>query len=722
VRRAAWLAIAAAACGGGAHQEAKPAKPARVPVPVTAVPLAPPARDYPAARRDDVVDQLHGTAVHDPYRWLEDATKPDVQQWMKAEDDYARAHLGALPGRAAVAARLGELLRRDEIGVPVERHGRLFYEKRQKDKDKRIVYWRDGDKGAEHVLLDPNAWSTDGSAGLSAWFPSWDGKRVAFNVSLHGADAATMKIIDVASGKELADQIPGTGYGEASWTPDGKGFYYTYVPDPGEHVAVADRPGLGELRHHTLGDDPAKDAIAHEATHDPTTDLFGWVSEDGRWLFTAISHGDVSTEVYFRDARDPKAAWTTLVKGVDATYDLTVYKDRFYVLTNDGAPRFRVMRVDPKHPARADWKELVPAGDATIDLATIVGGKLLLRRLRDGAHELELRDLDGTHPTPVAVPALGEIGQVSGRHEADAVYLSYSSFTQPDVVYRASAKTGAIATWAQTTIPVDTSRWVADRVQYPSKDGTQVTMFVVHDKDAAKDGTHPTLLSGYGGFALSYPPSFSSNVTLWLEHGGVYAWADLRGGNENGEDWHRHGMLLEKQHVFDDFIAAAEYLEHDGWTSPARLAIWGGSNGGLLMGAAMTQRPELFKAVVCSRPLLDMLRYQRFGWGATWINEYGSADDAAQFAALYAYSPYHHVSVGVPYPALLMLSSDSDDRVDPLHARKFVAEVQWATASDAPVWLRIEKNAGHFGADVIAQQIEEGADRFAFLAAELGMK
>ncbi len=719
MRRLLFAFVVAVAACGGSHHAPVPAPVEKPPAPVEKA-AAKPAHDYPAATRGTVVDHLHGVDVADPYRWLEDDTAADTQAWMKAEDDYARAHLAALPGRAAFAARLGQLLRRDELEVPHRRGSRLFYERKLPDKDKRILYWREGDHGAEHVALDPNSWSTDGSTGVSGWYPSWDGRLLAYNVNLHGADAATMKVIDLTSGKELADAIPGTGYGGASWTPDGKGFYYIYVPDPGEHVVNAERPGLAELRHHRLGDDPTKDVIVHGATHDATTDLGGGVSKDGHWLVASVHHGEVSNDVSFIDTRVPHQAWQPLVAGSAAKFSVFVWKDAFYVLTNDGAPRYHVFRADPKRPARVAWKEIVPAGDATITRMQIIGGHLVLTLLRDAATEVEIRDLDGSHPRALAVPALGDVPEISGLPDADDAYLSYTSFTVPLVVYRASIKSGAVTEWAKVTLPIDTSRFVTDQVHYPSKDGTEVSMFIVHDKEAQPNGKHAVLLGGYGGFAISDPPSFSARAAVWLEQGGVYAWANLRGGSENGEDWHRHGMLAEKQHVFDDFIAAAEYLEKT-WTSPARLVISGGSNGGLLVGAVMTQRPELYKAVVCSRPLLDMVRYHRFGWGATWINEYGSADDEKQFPAIYAYSPYHHVAAGTTYPALLMLSSDHDDRVDPLHARKFVAAVQWATATDAPVWLRIEQNAGHHGADVVAAQIEEGADALAFVASEVGL-
>ncbi len=375
-------------------------------------------------------------------------------------------------------------------------------------------------------------------------------------------------------------------------------------------------------------------------------------------------------------------------------------------------------------PARAAWKALIPESDAVLESVTVVGERLVLTYLRNASSELEVRGLDGKLVRKVALPGIGTTGGISGNPDEDTGYFGFSSFTEPSVIYETAIKSGAVSEWSRVTLPIDTSGLVTEQVRFPSKDGTEISMFLIHKKGAKRDGTNPVVLYGYGGFNVSLTPGFSSSRIVWLELGGMYAIPNLRGGGEYGEDWHKDGMLLKKQHVFDDFIASARYLIDQGWTTTDHLAIQGGSNGGLLVGATMTQAPELFKAVVCAVPLLDMVRYHLFGSGKTWVPEYGSADDPAQFAALYAYSPYHHVVDGVRYPSLLMLSSDHDDRVDPMHARKFIAAVQHAAgATDAvPAWLRIEKNAGHGGADVVRQQVEQGADTYAFLAAQLGIK
>jgi len=724
------LALIASALGCSSAPTPPTSAPAPVvaaPAPVSEPPAPPAARDYPASRRDDVVAKLHGVDVHDPYRWLEDPTKPEVAAWMTAQDGYARAHLAKLPGRDALAARLAQVFYFDQTGAPTHRGDRYFFNRKRKDQEKAKVYVQQGERGADKLLIDPETWSSDGSASLKGWWPSDDGRYVAYNKSEHNADEATMSVLDVTTGKLLKDTLPGTKYGEAAWTPDNRGFYYVFVPAPSDQVSVADRPGYAELRYHALGSDPAKDPTIREATHNPQTFLEAQVSHDGHWLFASIQHGWNSIDVYFQDLRARQKTWTPLVQGVDAVFTVTAFRDTFYVLTNDGAPRYRVLAADPKHPARAAWRELVPESDATLEAATVVGGSLVLNYLRNAASEVFVHDLQGKRIRKIELPPLGTATPVLGRPTDDTAYLSYTSFTEPQQIYKIAIQRGTVAPWARVELPIDSAQLVTEQVRYPSKDGTEITMFLVHRKDAVKDGKTPVYMTGYGGFAVNILPGFASPRSswaahiVWIEHGGMVAIPNLRGGGEYGEDWHKAGMLLAKQHTFDDFLAAARWLIASGWTTPAHLAASGGSNGGLLMGAAITQGPELFKAIVVEVPLLDMVRYHLFGSGATWAPEYGSADDRAQFAALLAYSPYHHVTQGVRYPAVLMSSSDHDDRVDPMHARKFAAELQWATASDAPIWLRIQANAGHSGADMVKQKVDQNADTYAFLMWQLGM-
>jgi prolyl oligopeptidase len=725
---AAILAVVSC-CPPPAHTADTVVTPTRDPTPVDPTPVVvePAVANvkktfpYPETRRENIVDTIHGEKVADPYRWLEDASKPDVAAWMDAQDKFARERLTSLPQRDAIAARLKEVFYYDAMGAPTHRKGRYFYTRKHANKEKQVVYWKKGKGGAEQVLFDPNTWSTDGSAGLGGWWPSHDGKYVAYAKKENNSDETTTYIRDVAAGKDLADTIPGTKYSGASWTPDGKGFYYVWLPPVGDGVTVADRPGFAEVRFHELGGDPAKDVVVHGATKNPQTFLGGSVSWDGRWLFATVQHGWNSADIYFKDLKKGDKDWRELVVGVDAIFDVTAWKDQFYVYTNDGAPKYRVFKVDPKKPARADWKEIVPENEATLENIGIVGQKLVLTYLRNAASEIVVAGLDGKVLRKVDLPGLGTSAGIGGNPDEDTGYFGYSSFTEASVVYETSIKSGAVKEWSRVKLPIDLSQIAVEQVRYPSKDGTEITMFLLHKKDAQKNGQNPTLLYGYGGFNVSLTPGFSSSRAVWLELGGMLAIPNLRGGGEYGEDWHKAGMGANKQNVFDDYIYAAKYLIAQGWTSPDKLAIHGGSNGGLLVSAAMTQAPELYRAVVCAVPLIDMIRYHLFGSGKTWIPEYGSADDPAQFKTLFAYSPYHHVKDGVKYPALLMMSSDHDDRVDPMHARKFTAFIQNASASDRPALLRIEKNAGHGGADLVRQQVESNADMYAFLIQQLGM-
>ena len=688
---------------------------------------------YPQTRADDVKDVLHGVAVPDPYRWLEDAKQPEVQAWMTAEDQLARGELARLPERDAIAARLKQLFYLDSLSAPRPRGGRYFYRRRHADKEKAIIYWKEGKSGAEKVLFDPNGWSTDGSVSLGGWETTWDGTKVAYQIHRNNSDEATLHLMDVATGKESAvDMIEGAKYASASWTPKGDGFYYTWLPtDPA--VPTADRPGFAEVRFHKLGEDPKKDVTVRERTGDPSVFVSADLSQDGHWLLLSIDHGWTSTDVYFRDKRgtggkpaggdlpkDGKTEWKPLIVGQKSHYRTMAWKDQLYVMTDEGAPRWRVYRVDPAKPDRASWKEIVPERkDATLDNCTIIGGRLALTYLKNAASLLEIRELDGKAVREVPLPGIGSVGGPSGRADEDEAYFSYESFTVPSEIQVTSIKSGETKLYSKVTVPVDPTPFTVEQVFYDSKDGTRVSMFIVHRKDLKKDGENRTMLYGYGGFLSTETPTFIASIYPWLERGGIYAVPNLRGGGEYGEEWHRGGMLLKKQNVFDDFIAAAEFLIKERYTKPGRLVINGGSNGGLLVGAAITQRPELFAAALCGVPLLDMVRYHLFGSGKTWISEYGSAEDPEQFKALFGYSPYHHVKKGTKYPPVLLLSADSDDRVDPMHARKFAAALQAAT-SGGPVLLRIERNSGHGGADLIKAEVQKGADRYAFALAHTG--
>jgi prolyl oligopeptidase len=679
------------------------------------------ADDVPPTARLDLKETLFGVEVQDPYRWLEDEKDPAVLSWMAEQDAAARSALAGLPARQALRRRFRELYYVDAISAPLHRGGRYFYTRRHADREKAVVYWREGAQGSERVLLDPNAISADGSTALGVWVPAWDGGTVVYALRPNNSDEATLYVRDVATGRiSDVDVIEGGKYAEPCWTPAGDGFYYTWLPaEPG--VAIADRPGRAEIRFHRLGVPQASDLLVYPRTGDARTFLSVDLSRDGRWLFVYVAHGWNSTDVYVRDLTSPTAAWRPLAVGRDALYLVHAWRDRFYVLTNEGAPRFRVMRAEAARPDRGSWVEVVPeATHGVIEDLRLLGEHLVLGCLENAASRLEVRTLDGARVREIALPALGSTFGLTGNPDEDDAFFGYQSFTTAPEIHHISISTGQTSLWSAVKVPVDTAAFTVEQVWYTSRDGTRVSMFVVRRRTMRRDGSTPFLLYGYGGFSVSERPAFTTGLFPWLEAGGGFAVANLRGGGEYGEQWHRAGMRHQKQNVFDDFIAAAEYLQGNGYTRADRLAIMGGSNGGLLVGAAMVQRPELFRAVACAVPLLDMVRYHLFGSGKTWIAEYGSADDEADFHTLYAYSPYHHVRPA-PYPAVLVTTADTDDRVDPMHARKMTAALQAATTSGRPVLLRIERNAGHGGADMVKQAVELSADRYAFLMREVGL-
>ena len=675
---------------------------------------------YPFTRTENIQDMIFGTLVRDPFRWLEDAKSSEVQSWMDAQDQFARNKLQTLPNRKALTQRFRQLFFIDSVSVPVLRSGKLFYTRTLPNKDKAILYVKNGE--SESTLIDPNVWQFGSKSSLGSWSPSPDGNLLAFSVHPNNADEATIYLIDVKTGGLLEkDRIEGAKYAEPQWTPESDGFYYTYLPtDPS--IPIDERPGYAEIRYHSLGTDPKKDPLVHSKTGDPATFIDTVLSQDGRWLFVMIYHGWSETEIYYRDLQKNKTNFTLFLKKENVLASIFAWRESFYILTNDGAPKWQLFKTPTSDPSPAHWKSIVSESkNAVIESFKIVGNHLVLSYLKDASHQIEVRTLDGDFVRTLPFPGIGSSSGVSGEPESDDAFFSFNSYTIPTQIYRTSIHTGETSLWTQVHSPVDPSPYRVDQVWYPSKDGTLISMFIVRRKDMAFNRKTPFLLTGYGGFNVSELPHFTSSIFPWLEAGGGFALANLRGGGEYGEEWHRAGMLTKKQNVFDDFIAAADYLIRENYTQPRKLAISGGSNGGLLMGAALTQRPDLFRAVICAVPLLDMIRYPLFGSGRTWIPEYGSSENEEQFRAIFAYSPYHHVEPGASYPSILFLSSDHDDRVDPLHARKMAAALQVANPTGNPVLLRIEKNAGHGGSDSMTNRVEQMVDSYSFLMDQLAV-
>lgn len=674
---------------------------------------------YPVSRVEPVIDVLHGQQIIDPYRWLEQGDHPDTQAWTAEQNAFTRDYLAAYPGREAIRARLEQLLAIGHIGCPVPRLGRYFYERRDAGQNQPVLYVREGLEGPVRALLDPNTLSADGTTALDWWFPSEDGRLLACGISEHGSELSTLRVLDVATGALLLDRIPHTRAASVAWLPDGSGFYYTRYPARGD-VPEGDERYHRAVWLHRLGDDPAADALIFTPAakeHWPSVSL----SPDGRWLLIAVHRTFDQSDLLLQD-RIAGTPPVPVAVGLPAMFDGEVIRGRLFVRTNLDAPTYRLFVADPTAPARERWREIVPARpDAVLERFVVAGDTIALHYVHRAASRLALVGLDGGTPRDLALPALGTVRGPGAEWDGDELFYGFSSFTVPPRVYRVDLRSGQQSVWQAIEADIDPSGLEVHQVTYSSKDGTPVTMFLVHQAGLVRDRSHPCYLTAYGGFNVSMTPGFSRSLCVWLERGGVVAIPNIRGGGEYGEAWHQQGMLGRKQNSFDDFLAAAEWLIREGYTRPERLAIAGGSNGGLLMGAALTQRPDLFRAVVVQVPLLDMLRYHLFLIARLWIPEYGSPEDPEQFRWLLAYSPYHRVQEGVAYPAVLLATAESDTRVDPMHARKMAARLQAATGSARPILLRMEERAGHGAGKPVSKVLDELTDTWTFVFKELGL-
>lgn len=681
----------------------------------------PPMRiDIPKTRTEGIVDVLHGTSVPDPYRWLEDDQSPEVQKWADDQHGRTRKYLDERPGHGAVRGRLTELASIGRLMAPRITGRRVFYLRREGEQNHALLLMRDGFKASPKVVIDPNRLSRDGTTALDWWHPSRDGSLLAYGLSQSGSEISTLHVRTIDSGKDLPDVIPYTRACDVAWLKDNSGFYYTRYPEPGS-VPKGEEAYHRRVYFHKLGVDPRNDPLLFGEGRDKEDWPSVSLSPDDRYLVVSVFQGWSKSELYVQDREKP-GPWIPLVEGRDALFIGTAFQDRFYVLTNDGASRYRIMAADAAKPEREHWQELVPEGEATLESFEIVSGKLVLRELHQASTQLRVLSLDGCFEQDIPLPALGSVSVVSGDPEGEDLAFDFQSFFIVPTLYRMSLRENNLEAFETLKETFDWSEMEVRQVWYSSKDGTRISMFLVHRKDLRRNGGNPVLLNGYGGFSINQTPWFSAGIYLWIERGGVYALPNLRGGGEYGESWHRAGMLDKKQNVFDDFIAAAEWLIREGYTNSRKLAMSGGSNGGLLVGAAVTQRPDLFQAMICSVPLLDMVRYHKFLIARLWIPEYGSPDEPDAFHWLYAYSPYHRLRDGVPYPATLFMTADTDTRVAPLHARKMAARLQAVTSSDRPVLLRVEKKAGHGAGKPLSKVIEEMADQYAFLFWQLGME
>lgn len=682
--------------------------------------------EYPNTRIVNQVDEYHSVKVSDPYRWLEEDVRESeaVRDWVDAQNRVTFDYLAAIEERAPIKKRLTELWDFERFGIPRKEGGRYFFTYNNGLQNQDVIYTQTRLDDDPELLIDPNTWSDDGTVALASFFPSPDGKHVAFLVQDGGSDWRTARIVEVESGATLDDNLQWLKFTVLSWSHDGSGFYYSRFPETTEADKFQSLNMNQAVYFHTLGTSQNDDTLVYARPDHPEWRYEAAATDDGMHLVITISIGtDDRYQIVHRGLSEDNDALKFLIEGFDHDYTFVGnVGDELFFRTNRGAPRNRLIAIDAKHPDPANWREIIPETENVLDGVSLVGGRIIADYMQDAQTIVKIFSLDGTFERMVNLPGIGTAYGFSGRLEDPETFFAYTSFNAPTTVDRLDVVTGEVNVFQQPVVDFDPDDYVVKQVFYRSKDGTRIPMFVTHRKDLQPNGRTPTLLYGYGGFNISMTPMFSITRLAWMEMGGIYALANIRGGGEYGEEWHQAGTRLRKQNVFDDFIAAAEYLVEKGYTTPSKLAIMGGSNGGLLVGAVTNQRPDLFGAAIPAVGVMDMLRFQEFTAGRFWVDDYGSSDNPDEFAALYAYSPYHNVREGTKYPAILVTTADTDDRVVPGHSFKYAAAIQEAQAGAAPVLIRIETRAGHGSGKPTEMIIEEYVDRWAFVAENLGMR
>ena len=681
------------------------------------------AVSYPASKKVDQQDNYHGTMVADPYRWLEDANSEETKAWVVEQNKVTQSWLAQIPEREAIKARLTKLWNYERYGVPSKKGGRYFYSRNDGLQNQSVLYTAKTLFEAPRVLLDPNTLASDGTVALAGTAVSPNGKFLAYSTAASGSDWNEIKVRDIATGKDLADHIKWVKFSNTAWAADGSGFYYSRYDEPTEESKLAGVNYFQKVYFHKLGSEQSSDTLVY---HRPDQKEWGFgaeVTDDGHYLVINGSHGtEAKNRVFIKDLKAKDAQVVGLLEAFDASYNFIDNEGPlFYFVTDKNAPRSRIIAIDIRKPGIENWKEIVPEAQQTLTGASIVNKQLVLNYLSDAHSAVKVVDLKGKPVREIALPGLGTASGFGGKATDTETFYSYTSFTTPTTIYRLDLKSGKSSIYRQPKVDFDPSAFDTRQEFFTSKDGTKVPMFIVSKKGMKLDGSNPTYLYGYGGFNISLTPGFSVANLAWVEMGGVYVVANLRGGGEYGEAWHKAGTRLQKQNVFDDFIGAAEWLVANKVTSPAKLSIGGGSNGGLLVGAAMTQRPDLFGAAVPAVGVMDMLRFQKFTIGWAWASDYGSSDNAEEFKALVKYSPLHNLKQGGCYPATMVMTADHDDRVVPAHSFKFAAAAQAAQAGAAPILIRIDSKAGHGAGKPTTKLIEEVADRWGFLTRALDM-
>jgi prolyl oligopeptidase len=670
---------------------------------------------YPPARKDATVDIYHGIEVADPYRWLEDADSAETLEWVTKQNKLTFSFI-ATAAREKIKARLTELWDYPKYSSPSKEGGRYFFWKNDGLQNHFVFYMQEALESKARIVINPNLLSEDGTIAVTTKTVSKDGTIVAYGLSSSGSDWQEVKIRNIDSGRDSDEKLKWCRYAGIAWKHDNEGFFYDRFPEP-DTVAAEDRYKYNRVYWHTLGTDQSEDRLIYERPDNKELGFAPSITEDGKFLILHVYHGtDVKNRVYYQPVESP-AAFIRLLDDADARYDFIGNVDSlFYFHTDLNAPRGRIIAIDIDNPSRENWREILPERTDVIDYVAFANNHFVVAYLQDVHHKLEIYDTGGTYVRDIPLPTIGTARGLSGKQFDTEMFFSFTSFLFPPTVYRYDFISDEVTVFREPQIDFDASGYETRQVFYHSKDGTRIPMFITHRKGIGLDGNNPTLLYGYGGFSISLRPSFSTSVITWLEQGGIYAVANLRGGGEYGESWHEAGMLDKKQNVFDDFIAAAEWLIDNKYTNPKKLAIRGGSNGGLLTAACMLQRPELFGAVVCGVPVTDMLRYHKFTIGRYWAPDFGNAEASREeFEYLYAYSPLHNVKSGVEYPPILVTTADTDDRVVPSHAKKFVATLQGQAWGKNPILLRVETKAGHGSGKPTTKRIEALTDVYAFL-------
>jgi prolyl oligopeptidase len=679
---------------------------------------------YPTVSKSNQIDNYHGTTVADPYRALEDPDTEETKAWVEAQNQVTFSYLNEIPAREKIKQRLTKLWNYEKYGTPFKEGESYFYFKNDGLQNQSVLYTLPTLESEPRVLLDPNQLSEDGTVALSGISISENGQLLAYGLSSSGSDWQEWKVRDIATGEDLQDHLQWIKFSSASWTHDHQGFFYSRYDEPNEKTKLEDVNYYQKLYYHQLGTPQSADILIYHRPDEKEWGFGGSVTEDGKYLIISILLGtDAKNLVFYKDLTNPNSQIIELINQFEADYSFIDNDDHlFYFRTDLNSPKGKVIAIDTQNPTSENWQEIIPQTLEKLESVSILNNQFVADYLQDAHSQIKIFDLKGNFIKEVELPGIGSAGGFAGKRHDTETFYNFTSFTTPATIYRYNMKTGKSEIFRQPKVDFNADEYETKQVFYESKDGTNVPMFITHKKGIKLDGNNPTYLYGYGGFNISLTPSFSVSLLIWLEMGGVYAVPNLRGGGEYGEEWHQAGMKLQKQNVFDDFISAAEWLITNNYTKPAKLAIGGGSNGGLLVGACMIQRPDLFGAALPAVGVMDMLRFHKFTIGWAWVAEYGSSENAAEFATLYAYSPLHNLKPGTAYPATLITTADHDDRVVPAHSFKFAAALQASHGGDAPILIRIETKAGHGAGKPTAKIIEEAADKWGFLVRVLDVQ